>query len=357
MDPVAFRSLLLMVALLISGCAGSGDAPEGALDQDAGFQRVLEGTVDTVVSTESGLLARASDLGLTRDGTLLVLDGGSHTLHLIAPDGSHLRTLGRMGAGPGEFSSPSSLAVQGDTVLVVDSRNGRLQTIALDGTPLDSRLLPRGYPPTVATAGWFVVPTLGRDSVLARIHAADGTPGPTIGEGYGTFSGMIVMSELKEEIQEGGVPTIFRNTVTTRTVGDSTVWLLVPARGLVERYGISGTRHAALTLDDPGFDGVRADFIERNAVAEPMAAVPLDLILDARPVDNHLWVLLGRPPEEGARIAVVSPAGEVEGVLDVPGVVGAHRFIPDPEQGRIWFVVQETAEILRMPLEPWPGGG
>jgi hypothetical protein len=353
-DLVAPRSLLLVLALLFTGCSAPG---ERAPNPEAAFQRVLESPVDTVVSTESGLLASAADLGLTRDGTLLVLDAGSHALHVIAPDGRHLRTVGRMGAGPGEFSSPSSLAVQGDTILVVDSRNARLQRMALDGTPLDSRPLPPGYPPAVAAAGWGVVPTLGRDSILARIHSADGTPGPGIGEISGTFSGMIRLSELKEEIQEGGVPTIFMNTVTTRTVGDSTVWLLVPARGLVERYGLSGERHAALTLDDPGFDGVRTDFFERNAVAEPMALVPLDLILDARPVDDHLWVLLGRPQGEGARIAVVSPTGKVEGVLDVPGVVGARQFLPDPERGWIWFVVQETAEILRIPLEEWPGGG
>lgn len=353
---IATRSLLVILALLLPGCAGSGDAPAGAPDQEAAFEQVLEGAVDTVVSTESGLLASAADLGLTREGTLLVLDAGSHSLHVIHPEGSHLRTVGRMGAGPGEFSSPSSLAVRGDTVLVVDSRNGRLQSIALDGTPLASRPLPPGYPPAVAAAGWFVVPTLGIDSILARIHTADGTRGPEIGEIHGTISRMIDMNALKEEIREGGVPTIFLNTARARTAGDSTVWLTVPARGLVERYGLSGERHAALTLDDPGFDGVRADFIERNAVAEPMAAVPLDLILDARPVDDHLWVLLGRPPGDGARIAVFSPSGEVEGVLDLPGVVGAHRFIPDPERGWIWFVVQETAEILRMPLEEWPGG-
>jgi hypothetical protein len=354
---IATRSLKLVIALLFTGCAGPDDAPEGAPDREAAFQRVLEGAVDTVVSTESGLLASAADLGLTRDGTLLVLDAGSHSLHIIHPDGRDLRTVGRMGAGPGEFSSPSSLAVQGDTILVVDSRNGRLQSIALDGTPLASRPLPPGYPPAVAAAGWFVVPTLGIDSILARIHAADGTRGPEIGEIQGTISRMIDMNALKEEIRDGGVPTIFLNTARARTAGDSTVWLLVPARGLVERYGISGTRHAGLTLTDPGFDGVRADFIERNAVAEPMAAVPLDLILDARPVQDHLWVLLGRPPEEGARIAVISPTGKVEGVIDVPGVVGARRFIPDRERGWLWFVVQETAEILRMPLEEWPGGG
>ena len=354
MDLVAPRSLLLVLALLFTGCSAPG---ERAPNPGAAFQRVLEGPVDTVVSTESGLLAAASDLGVTRDGTLLVLDAGSHSLHIIDPEGRHLRTVGRMGSGPGEFSSPSSLAVLGDTILVVDSRNGRLQSIALDGTPLASRSLPPGYPPAVAAAGWFVVPTLGIDSILARIHAADGTRGADIGEIQGTISRMIDMNALKEEIREGGVPTIFTNTARARTAGDSTVWLLVPARGLVERYGLSGTRHAALTLDDPGFDGVRADFIERNAAAEPMALVALDLILDARPMQDHLWVLLGRPPGEGARIAVVSPTGEVEGVLDVPGVVGARRFIPDRERGWLWFVVQETAEILRIPLEEWPGGG
>jgi hypothetical protein len=101
---MASGSRMLVATLVLSGCVGPAGNPEDGPGGESAFTRVVQGTVDTVVSTESGLLAMASDLALTGDGTLLVLDRNSHALHVIAPDGSHLRTVGRMGAGPGEFS-------------------------------------------------------------------------------------------------------------------------------------------------------------------------------------------------------------------------------------------------------------
>jgi hypothetical protein len=55
------------------------------------------------------------------DGSLAVATSGTSDVRLYAPDGRHLRTLGRSGNGPGEFRSPWLVFGLGeDSVVVVD---------------------------------------------------------------------------------------------------------------------------------------------------------------------------------------------------------------------------------------------
>ena len=51
---------------------------------------------------------------------IIVVDDGERHLRVIAPDGSLLRTIGRAGEGPGEFSGPLQLGWLHDTLVVVD---------------------------------------------------------------------------------------------------------------------------------------------------------------------------------------------------------------------------------------------
>ncbi|MCB9519187.1 MAG: hypothetical protein H6691_09750 [Gemmatimonadales bacterium] len=51
---------------------------------------------------------------------VIVVDNGERQLRVIAPDGSLLRTIGRAGEGPGEFSGPLQLGWLHDTLVVVD---------------------------------------------------------------------------------------------------------------------------------------------------------------------------------------------------------------------------------------------
>lgn len=62
--------------------------------------------------------------GITGGGMLLVYGG----------DGRVTRTIGRAGAGPGEFGRRTSLLIiSGDTIHVVDDGNGRIQTLTGEG--------------------------------------------------------------------------------------------------------------------------------------------------------------------------------------------------------------------------------
>ncbi len=69
---------------------------------------------------------------------LCVVDGGQHRLTLFDLSGNVTGTIGRRGAGPGEFNFPTHVCCRGDRLLVSDSGNFRVQLLDLDGTCLQT---------------------------------------------------------------------------------------------------------------------------------------------------------------------------------------------------------------------------
>jgi hypothetical protein len=71
------------------------------------------------------------------DGSLLVIDRGGNTsvfARVYDSNGKYVRTLGRYGEGPGEYTAPSGLGELPDgRILIRDSRGGRIAVFAKDG--------------------------------------------------------------------------------------------------------------------------------------------------------------------------------------------------------------------------------
>ncbi len=89
--------------------------------------------------------------GITVDseGLIFVLDAQAQHIQVYAPDGSHQRTIGKKGGGPGEMQGAIFVLMgPGDTLLVPDMQNQRVNRYAPDGTSLGSfRLsLEKGLP-------------------------------------------------------------------------------------------------------------------------------------------------------------------------------------------------------------------
>lgn len=81
-------------------------------------------------------------------GDILIADGGNHRIDVFNAAGKKVRTLGRQGRGPGEFSRPSWLGVRGDTLLVWDMVQARLTRFDTAGTLI-------GTDPPVTDLGSF----------------------------------------------------------------------------------------------------------------------------------------------------------------------------------------------------------
>ncbi|GAB4353183.1 MAG: hypothetical protein Kow006_18260 [Gammaproteobacteria bacterium] len=109
------------------------ETPEGDIWlADAGNDRMLLLTPDLKIKRElkgdpyhfNGV--RYQDL--LPDGTLIAADKYSHSIKIISPAGELLAVIGtgRPGFGPGQFTTPEGVEVQGDSVWLSDSGNDRV---------------------------------------------------------------------------------------------------------------------------------------------------------------------------------------------------------------------------------------
>jgi hypothetical protein len=81
------------------------------------------------------------DLEVGPDGTIFTLHPQEHTIRVYDSTGRFVRTIGREGKGPGEFSNAYAMGLLGDTLWVQGNAN-RFDFFDLDGRLLGSRTVP-----------------------------------------------------------------------------------------------------------------------------------------------------------------------------------------------------------------------
>lgn len=85
---------------------------------------VVIGSVDDEGPTAFGLI---KGLVALDDGRIAVLDAMAQEIRIFAPDGTHLRTFGRKGAGPGEMQDANGMVLGPDGLIRVnDPSNARI---------------------------------------------------------------------------------------------------------------------------------------------------------------------------------------------------------------------------------------
>jgi hypothetical protein len=115
-------------------------APDRALDWR--FEQILDlgGKAEGVQAFHR---VHATSIGTDSSRRLYVLDASEYRVTVFDAQGRALRSFGRQGRGPGEFSFPSDLAVADDgSVAVYDFDRGGFIRFASDGTPLPEVVVP-----------------------------------------------------------------------------------------------------------------------------------------------------------------------------------------------------------------------
>lgn len=110
--------------------------PGGGWPEDEGWRLSDQPVLDIGVFEGGDVyqLHNAVDALRLSDGRIVVANAGTHELRFYASDGSHVRSVGRQGGGPGEFEQISRLdRLAGDTIAVWDSEALRLSSFAPDG--------------------------------------------------------------------------------------------------------------------------------------------------------------------------------------------------------------------------------
>lgn len=83
--------------------------------------------------SEPGQLRWPMSIALDNDVNVYVCDEFLNRITIWNRDGDYLSHWGNYGSGDGELDGPSGLAIRGNVMFVVDSRNNRIQKFSLDG--------------------------------------------------------------------------------------------------------------------------------------------------------------------------------------------------------------------------------
>ena len=311
--------------------------------------------VSVIVSTESEILSRPADMLVADNGEIHVLDYLAAQVLVLSPSGELLRTIGREGGGPREFSRPRGLVLSGDTLRVVDVGNGRLQTLALDTDFMRTTPLPIGSdmgPIAVNENGWLMAGTLGMHDVLATYHDASGDQLGTLGTPPAQASQIMDFAAMKREIVAGTVPAMFRNAVLPVFAPDGDMWLILTGEGVVERYDSEASLQVSVPLVAPEMEGIWARCVERNreTLNDPRRLAGLSYVTDAVVVDGTLWLLLNAPPDEPSVILALAGDGTVRHRVVFSGVTGAQQFSFERARGRGLGTIPSTAGVVAAPL-------
>lgn len=151
---------LTVAVFLHSACSrNSSDATEwdGSIADSSGVELVRNGGTPLWGESNRWILSEVLKIGVQEgdpnymfgrltggavlsDGSIVVADGMAQQLRFFRPDGHWEKTVGRAGAGPGEFGSRGLDVLVGpdDTLLVLDWEHQRANRMAPQGTWLDS---------------------------------------------------------------------------------------------------------------------------------------------------------------------------------------------------------------------------
>ena len=121
--PTAFAALLI---LLVAPCLSGQTPARWNLEPEL---RIGGGNADPHYE-----LNPIREITIGPDGSIYVTQAGDQALRVFDAQGKYLRTIGRKGEGPGEFTGLGGVGFIGDTLYVTDFRQRRITLFRPDGT-------------------------------------------------------------------------------------------------------------------------------------------------------------------------------------------------------------------------------
>ena len=371
------RAVVVLLAAL-TACADRPPAEQTIVADSAGIRLVSNLAPETPLGwtftptltlggeeqgPEAFYMVRESTVGVDSAGRIYVLDADGHRLLVFAGDGSHLRTLGREGEGPGEMAWPIGLTVKPDgTALIDDIGRGTVHGFDAEGLALDSReeLVPNNRRIWGADGYYSAISTLEDDQKLyrfLRVVDADTTElarltEPAAGVVELESCGM-ALSGLSPLYSPGIVWDAWRDQGVAR-VGAGYQIDVFDGSTLVASYRravapVKADRDLAKRQLGEGMRmmtsaGVREceweEVIEKRGVAE---VIPAIRTLRVGP-DGRIWVGRGGPRPEPTPTDILAADGSYVGTLsaDAPYPIG---FLPD---GRILATETDELDVVRL---------
>ena len=178
--------LALASSLLGMGCGpaspGAADGWSGSIDTlatgeivvrntdeplwapDEAWQIVEEMRFGSDTGEDAILFGNIRSFDVDAEGRLYGLDRQSQEIYVFDPDGAFVRTIGREGAGPGEFENAAAVDIsQSGEIWVMQMQKGQLTILDADGEYLRTE--------QVNSSGWDYIPYPGGFDRMGRYNA------------------------------------------------------------------------------------------------------------------------------------------------------------------------------------------
>lgn len=337
----------ILVVLLLHGCSDSASGPSTVVHDSAGV-RVVESirggwtdeigwrvdprpfrTIGRVEGESPYVLHRVRGAVMLADGRVLLADAGSLEIRLFDPAGAFVRSFGRQGSGPGEFSDIAMLTRFGSDSLLIFDRDLQRVTIVSADLQGVARVSPiagvEGVGrPTVRAA-------LPDGSLIGRANAPSGSGGAT-----SMWQDSVVVIRFAPDGSEPRVLFGTRGDDRYSLVENGTAMHNNHPLGRLTAFATDGQRLFVAAGGDIGFDVYSAAgaLEQRFRINRP-----------ARPVDEQViddltssWQALDPDP---------SSSGEVEQfirAMPMPSTLPGVDRIQVDASGHVWLRSFEVAQ-------------
>jgi hypothetical protein len=134
-----YRTALLFLVFVFSGYGYAvGEEYLAEIYRTGKVRFVPEITIDESALPEGVFFLGYGDIVVDDSENVYVLDSKAQHIKKFDGAGNFLKSIGREGQGPGEFSRPSGLVCSGDKLVAWDMRAFRFSLFTLDGEPIKS---------------------------------------------------------------------------------------------------------------------------------------------------------------------------------------------------------------------------
>lgn len=122
------------VEALPNGASRVVNPARGLWENGSAWRLVPELVIGETDGAEATTFAAVTGLEVDDEDRIYIVDRQANQLRIFAPDGSHVRSVGRSGSGPGEYTNANGLLwMAPDSLLVVDQRGNRYSVLTKDG--------------------------------------------------------------------------------------------------------------------------------------------------------------------------------------------------------------------------------
>ena len=132
---------MLLVPVLLPASAGVVAQPGFGSTPTVKLTRVVQ--LGNDFDNEDFTFGKIVDIAPGSDGRMYALDALELGVKVFSKDGRFLRSIGRNGQGPGEFTHPILLNVDDERIMVADAMQRKTVTFTVDGRHVETRRQPQ----------------------------------------------------------------------------------------------------------------------------------------------------------------------------------------------------------------------